>query len=134
MKPPKTRNNEAWTEARFKSFIISQLRGAFRKWGPKTKCIKDARTRRGFYRCEGCHEEVTATLPPLQGKTKRIKNILADHIDPIVDPVEGFMGYDEWIRRGFVELDGFQALCKSCHDIKSAEEREVRKANKPSPQ
>jgi len=129
MKPPKPHNNGTWTEARKKQFIIGALRGAFRKWGPKTKCIKEARTRRGFYRCELCKKEVPATLPPPTGKTKRIKNIAADHIDPIVCPIEGFKGYDEWIRRGFVELDGFQALCKSCHDCKSAEERETRKLN-----
>lgn len=129
MKPPKPHNNGTWTESRKKQFIIGALRGAFRKWGPKTKCIKDARTRRGFYLCECCKKEVPATLPPKDGNTKRIKNILADHIRPIVDPVKGFQGYDEWIRRGFVELKGFQALCKSCHQIKSTEEREIRKLN-----
>ena len=122
-------NNETWTEARKKGFIISALRGAFRRWGPKQKCIKDARIRRGFYRCECCKKEVPATLPPKPGNKKRIKNIVADHIDPIVCPTKGFQGYDEWIRRGFVELDGFQALCHECHEAKSASERDERNSH-----
>ena len=126
-------NNGTWTEARKKGFIISTLRGAFRRWGPKQKCIKDARIRRGFYRCECCKEEVPATLPPKPGNKKRIKNIVADHIEPIVDPIEGFKGYDEWIRRGFVEIEGFQALCHSCHEKKSKKERELRKQQRTPP-
>ena len=127
MKNPKTRCGGRWTEARFKSFIISALRGCFRKWDPKVQCVKNARIRRGWYRCECCKEEVPATLPPKEGGKRRIKNIVADHIEPIVDPIDGFKGYDEWIRRGFVELSGFQALCHKCHQAKCKEEREQRR-------
>ena len=82
----KPRNNGQWTEARFRSFITSLLRGGTQKWGPKNKCIQNARVRRGWYICEDCKEEVPATLPPKEGNKRRIKNILADHIVPIVDP------------------------------------------------
>lgn len=95
------------------------------KWGPKNSCIKRARIRRGWYRCEGCNEEVPASLPPPEGKKRRIKNIVADHIVPIVDPKVGFVSWDEWISRAFVELDGYQALCHKCHTEKSNEERRI---------
>lgn len=73
-----------------------------------------------------CKQEVPATLPPLEGKTKRIKNILADHIVPIVNPKFGFEGYDSWIERAFIELDGFQALCYHCHtEHKTKEEKSM---------
>ena len=120
----KPHNNGTWTDARKHTFIVGLLRAGFRKWGPKNLCIKNARTRRGFYRCACCKQEVPATLPPAEGRKKRIKNIQADHIAPIV-PLK-FTTFDEWIARGFVELDGFQALCHSCHLSKSAEEREAR--------
>ena len=125
--PNKPHNNGQWTDARKKSFIVSLLRGGFQRWGPKQLCIKNARVRRGWYLCEECREEVPATLPPKPGNKKRIKNIVADHIDPIVDPATGFEGFETWIDRAFVELDGFQALCHACHEKKTAAERGVAK-------
>ena len=121
----KPHNNGTWTDARKKGFIVSALRSAFTRWGPKQSCIKQAWIRRGVYKCEGCKEEVPATLPPKTGGSKRIKNIMADHIHPIVCPATGFVDYNTWIERGFVEADGFQALCKACHDEKTTEEREI---------
>lgn len=128
----KPRNNGQWTESRFRSFIISSLRSASQRWGPKTLCIKNARTRRGWYLCEGCKEEVPATkeVTLKNGKKKRKKNILADHKEPIVDPRKGFVSFDEWIERCFVELEGYQALCYDCHEAKSNEEKAIAKARR----
>ena len=119
-------NNGEWTEARFRSFIVSALRSATGRWGPKQSCIKNARVARGKYKCEGCGVVGPATLPPKEGNKRRIKNIVADHREPIV-PVTGFISYDSWIERCFIELEGFQALCHKCHSEKSGEEREQRK-------
>lgn len=118
-------NNGQWTDARKRSFIVSLLRAGFQKWGPKQECIKRARVRRGWYKCEGCKKVVPATLPPKEGNKRRIKNIVADHIEPIVDPHKGFVSYDEWIERGFIELEGFQALCHDCHTKKTKQERDI---------
>ena len=52
------------------------------------------------------------------------------HIDPIVDPRTGFKDYDTWIERCFVEADGYQALCHSCHELKSNEEKAIAKARR----
>lgn len=124
---PKTRCNGQWTEARFNSFITSALRGASNRWAPKIQCLKDARTRRGYYRCAGCGEEVTATVVK---DGKRHKNAVADHIEPVVDPHVGFVSWDEKIKRMFVEREGFQCLCKACHDAKCQEERDITKARR----
>lgn len=121
----KTRNNGQWTEARFRSFITSLLRSGTMRWGPKNSCIKNARTRRGYYKCEGCGEEVPASLPAPPGKKRRIKNILADHIHPIVDPKVGFTSWDDWINRAYVEADGYQALCNECHTAKTEQEKYI---------
>jgi hypothetical protein len=125
----KTRNGGKWTEARFRSFIISALRTATRKWGPRNECLKQARVRRGVYKCAMCEQEVPATkvITLKNGKEKKVKNIFADHIEPIVDPEVGFVDWNTWIERAFVELDGFQALCHDCHKKKSDEERVKRK-------
>ncbi len=122
------RNNGQWTEARYHSFIVSGLRALHMKWSPKSRCIKKAWVNRGVYKCEHCKKEGAATLPPKKGNKKRVKNILADHIFPVVCPTTGFVDWNTFIDRLFVEEDGYQALCHHCHvEVKTKEEREVAK-------
>lgn len=121
----KTRNGGQWTEARFKSFIKSTLRSATSRWGPKNKCKQLSKVSRGKYRCAECGKIGPPTLPPPEGKKRRINNAVVDHIDPIIDPVVGFRTWDEVIERMFCELDNLQVLCHKCHTIKTAEERDV---------
>jgi hypothetical protein len=58
------------------------------------------------------------------------KNVFVDHKVPVVDTEEGFKGWDVFIERLFCEESNLEVLCKSCHDTKSAEEREERKKSK----
>mgnify|MGYP003671258133 CR=1 FL=1 len=127
MSKDKPHNGGQWTSARFKSFVVSQLRSATMRWSPKQQCIKNAKVERGKYKCECCGAIGPPTLPPPEGKIRRIKNIVADHIHPIVPPETGFTTYDSWIERCFVEIEGFQALCHKCHTSKSQEERDIAK-------
>lgn len=120
----KTRCSGQWTEARFNSFIKSALRGASRKWKPLQDALKNAREERGFYRCASCKELVPATIK--EGR-KRVKNVHADHIVPIVDPRVGFTNWDDCVERMMCESDNFQALCKECHDKKCSEEKAMEK-------
>lgn len=122
----KTRNGGQWTEARFHSFIVSALRSASTRWDPMHDCLKKARVSRGLYECASCGEHVPPTIKK-EGERKRTKNIFADHIKPVVDPSKGFEGYDEYIKRMFVEVEGFQALCGECHTKKTNEERGIAK-------
>ena len=126
----KTRNSKTWTEACFRSFITSILRGATYKWGPINKVRKRANIRWGWYKCCGYKRqphEVPATVT--KGK-KKFKNALVDHIHPVVDPVSGFSSWDDYIKRMFVEEDGLQLLCKACHDLKTSDEKHIRKKSK----
>ena len=107
-------NGGQWSKARFKSFIISALRKASSRWGPKNEVLKLARTGRNQYTCAECGE----------GKLGR-KDVAVDHIDPIVDPAVGFVSFDEWVERCFVEADAYQVLCKPCHSLKTDVEKEI---------
>jgi 5-methylcytosine-specific restriction endonuclease McrA len=107
-----------WTLARKRSFITSALRRASGRWAPKYECKKRARVGRNQYVCASC------------GKTVGNKSIRVDHITPVVDPVHGFVGWDQFIDRLFVEIDGYQAICLACHEDKTTKEREVRKLNR----
>lgn len=128
-----TRNNGTWTEAKFRSFIVSTLRTATRRWGPKNSVKKKAWVERGVYWCAGYKKrkhKVPVTLPPKPGNKRRINNVLVDHIDPVVDPSVGFTTWDEYIERMFCEENGLQVLCDECHTRKTNEERVQRNSRK----
>lgn len=112
------RCNGAWTDARFRSFIVSALRRASSRWAPKYGAKKAARVARNSYKCAAC----SSIVPNKEAKV--------DHVHPVVDPVRGFVSWDEFIARLFVERDGYQILCQACHAVKTAKEREVRKQNR----
>jgi hypothetical protein len=128
----KTRCSGVWTEARFTTFIKDTLRQSTRKWKPIQDCLKFARVRRGFYLCAECGEEVTATIIHKQknGKTKRVKNAIVDHIIPIIDPHTGFTTWDDCIERMFCEIDNLQCVCHACHQVKCAEETAISAARR----
>ena len=133
MRGEKTRNGNTWTQARFNSFIKSALRGASGRWGPIWAAKKAARRGYGVYECSGFlrkPHQVTATLPPEEGKKRRINNAVVDHINPIVPTDVGFTTWDAVIERMFVELDGLQVLCHECHKLKTDSEKQERKKNK----
>lgn len=118
----KTRCGGRWTEAKYRSFITSTLRGGSRRWAPISDVKKKARVSRGLYLCAGCGEHAPNTLK--EGR-KRVQNIFVDHIEPIVDPEKGFENWDEFIERMFCEEENLQLLCKACHDEKSTKERAI---------
>jgi 5-methylcytosine-specific restriction endonuclease McrA len=125
---PKTRCNNTWTEAKYKSFIKGNLRRATQKWAPIQVVLKEARVARGLYLCAGCKEHVPNTTKDETGR--RVKNVHVDHIFPIIDPAVGWVSWDSTIERMFCEKDGLQVLCNACHKMKTDEEKAVAKARR----
>lgn len=117
-------NDGAWTPSRFRSFVISALRTATRKWPAKFQTLKEANTGRRtnkktgklayHYQCAGCRKEFVQS------------DIQVDHIFPVVDPQHGFQGWDTYIDRMFCEKQGLQVLCKTCHSQKTQVEKKER--------
>jgi hypothetical protein len=65
--------------------------------------------------------------------------IAVDHIEPVISLNDGFTNFDEYIKRLFCDQSNLQVLCnykgeregiKSCHKIKTAEERAISALNK----
>ena len=120
----KSRNGE-WTDARWKSFVVSVLRSGTRRYPPKYETLNAAKTEKKVnaktgriaqhYKCAVC----LSTFPA--------KDVQVDHIDPVVCLKKGFVDWDTYIKRMYVAADGLQVLCKPCHLIKSNEERKQRK-------
>lgn len=121
----KSHNSGKWTAANFNSFIKSGLRKLSMKWGPRNECIKNARIKRGVYRCVGYKRKAHVVTASIKLNGKRVKNVFADHINPVIDPKKGFTSWDDTIKRMFCESEGFQLLCKACHDKKTAEEKKI---------
>lgn len=74
--------------------------------------------------CAECKEEVPATIR-VEGLKRRLNNAIVDHIEPVVDPQEGFQGYSIYVERLFCEKANLQVLCHACHVKKCNEERAV---------
>ena len=119
------RNGGKWTEGRYRSFITSTIRASMRKWGPWWETLKLAyagrllnkKTNRmaQHYTCADCKKNYPAT------------DVQVDHIEPVVDPVVGFVSWDVYIDRMFCEVHNLQVLCKKCHTKKTKLEREASK-------
>lgn len=114
----------SWTEGRLKTFITSALRGAFRKYPPKYETLKEASVGKKVnkktgrmaehFTCAECKQEFPA------------KEVQVDHIEPCVDPKEGFVNWHIYIERMFCSKSNLQVLCSTCHDEKSSLERKER--------
>jgi hypothetical protein len=120
--------NKPWTEGRLKSFITSTIRAGFRRYPAKYEALNLAKVGKKInevsgrlaehYRCRSCLKDYPATL------------VQVDHIEPVVDPLEGFQGWDRFISRLYCSVENLQILCKACHLEKSKEERTKRTGNK----
>lgn len=123
IKTIKTRNSGTWTEARWRSFIVSMLRKNTNRWGPRNNVKKSARWHKKITNANGrlvyhsicakCHKKVPETTSSV------------DHILPVVDPYTGFVDWNTYMERLFCEEEGFQVLCNPCHTKKTKGERLV---------
>lgn len=121
----KPRNGGTWTEARFKSFIMSALRRA--QWPQKYKAIARAYVKDGVNPKTGkpCKLHKCPVCEKLYPKGM----MQADHVQPVV-PVSGFDSWDGVIARLYCEEEHFQPICRACHKAKSLEENKQRRENK----
>lgn len=118
----------AWTTARFWGFVRSALRQAFNRYPPKYESIKDASTTfqdgiyktgakagkpkyRKLYQCAHCEQQFMQ------------KDVQVDHIVP-AGTLKDYHDLPEFVRRLFCSKEGLQVLCKTCHNIKTQQEKE----------
>ena len=113
-----------WTPAKFKAWIIALLRHGTMRFPPRNEVLQAARTERKtnkatgklawHSKCNKCKKEFPSS------------KIVADHIEPVVDVKTGFIDWNTYIDRMFCSKEGWQAICSTCHDKKSAKERKQR--------
>lgn len=113
-KVERTRNGGRWTEARYFGFIRSALRSAFQKWPPKHDAKLAAKVEYNTYVCAHCDKWYGSS------------QVQVDHIKPC-GSLKSFRDLPEFVENMFCEEDGFQVLCKDCHQAKTNAERDERK-------
>lgn len=111
-----------------KSWLVTKLRRNSLQWPPKNWAKAEARVElspalkkdgtpgkrpRVRYKCAHCEELFEN------------KEVVLDHIEPVIDPEVGFVDWNTYIERLFCQSDGFQVLCEGCHDIKTELEDEL---------
>ena len=119
----KPHNSGQWTVARYNGFIKSALRKA--RWPVKYESMKRSQVGKKINEETGrlaMHHECAHCKGHFPSK-----QMAEDHIDPVVDPAVGFVDWNTYIERLFVELDNFQSLCKECHTKKTNTEKEIAK-------
>lgn len=106
------------TTAEFWAYILSALRKATKFWKPKMQKLHEGRrpneSENKRLKWENNCEQCNKWFPESE--------IEVDHRVPC----GGINGIDKvvpWITKAFVEVEGFQRLCKGCHKIKTLQER-----------
>lgn len=114
-----------WSKAKFKGWIISLLRKGTLRYPPRNEVLKEAKTEKKInpssgrmaqhYKCAKCRQEFP------------LSKVYVDHVVPVVDPVIGFIDWNNYIERMFCHKENLQVLCSVCHDAKTAIEKGRRK-------
>ncbi len=115
------RNGGEWTEGKYRQFISGALRKLSVRWPPRHTALARARVDRGLYLCAHCRK-VGPDKITIRGKARRVPNAVVDHIDPVVDPMDGFTDWNTFVARLFCEADELQVLCHACHAFKTKQE------------
>lgn len=120
------RCSNTMTEAEFVAWVLSGLRARTKLWQPANEAWK-LNTRPKPAHIKGRHRVEHQCVICLQWfpKAKKKSKIIGVQLDHII-PCEGMSDFAKaplWIARAFVEIDGYQKLCSTCHNIKSQKER-----------
>lgn len=115
---PPFENYPSWSSAKFWSFLRSGLRSTYNKWPPKWEVLTAAKRpyegagkqQKWEYQCSECRHWF------------KQKDVSVDHIVP-AGALNSFDDIAGFVERLFVGTPGLQVLCRTCHDLKTKEER-----------
>lgn len=96
------------------TFVKGLLRRGTFHWRARSEAMSAARVSRGRYLCAECKDQFGP------------KEVILDHIEPVVDPKTGFTTWDDYIKRMYPPAEGFQVLCIACSDVKTQIEDQMR--------
>jgi 5-methylcytosine-specific restriction endonuclease McrA len=115
-KPPLASLSREDYEKRLKKIILAGLGKAWMFWPVRSEVKRRCKdpTKPGWFICELCHTSH--------------EKIDIDHVIPCVSIFDGWVSWDEYIKRRFVfDPKELQGICRSCHKLKSKMENKARK-------
>jgi len=124
-------------------FIRSPIFSVIKEFNKRERIVKNkdgsaSKARRVEYQCNGCKE----WFPE---KINKETQVAVDHILPVIEPTIGYVDFNTWIEREFVEVQVWdpkinsrlelynqvkhrlQLLCNQCHGEKSLRENIIRR-------
>jgi len=115
-----------------RDWIIKQLRRTTYRCPERDKALKDAIRKDGVFAInkDGDRSRIKYECNMCKLLYRR-KEIQLDHVVPII-PVEGFDDWNGVVPRMFVQCDGYQVLCKTCHKEKTNDENVIRREERKS--
>lgn len=101
---------------------------------PRTQAKNACKVDASLYRCSHCSKLIyegtsSRNYTKLQEKWNEpidMDKFHMDHIEPVVDPLEGRRDWNTYIERLFCGPENFQGLCPGCHALKTEEENKLR--------
>ncbi len=123
--PPKSRartphcpNYPAWSTAKFWGFLRSGLRSTYNKWPAKWEVLAAAKR---AYKGVGKQQKWEYQCAECTNWFKQ-KDVSVDHKIP-AGSLNSFDDIAGFVERLFVDASKLQVLCKTCHNVKTKEER-----------
>jgi hypothetical protein len=120
---------------RIKRSLISHARRLSLSWEPRTRAKAQCKVAPALHRCSKCgvlcyegksDKNYEAYVEQFSDEVVLFEGIKMDHIQPCIDPVDGFTGWDDFYKGLFCEEINYRGLCSPCHDVKSSQENQIR--------
>lgn len=115
--------------------IKNNLRSIHRHCKHKREAKNLAKVAPSTYQCDFCSTWIYEGTSDKNFKKLKEDNpkktvvkgkVEMDHKQAVVDPEKGFQGWDEYIGRMWCGPNGYNRLCRSCHQEKTNEETQKR--------
>jgi hypothetical protein len=121
------------TQAKFENGVISAAKVSFARNSPKYgEVLARCRVTRPRMLKDGARGKVDEVWSRCEKCLELVKDIEVDHRQPVIEIGKTRRDYtlDQIIARLDCDISNLQALCISCHDEKTAMERELREGAK----
>ena len=132
MSRPKKPKKKA-IDKNLREWLEPHMKDVYRNW-PQKGVARDrakVRVQIGFYKNGNPEYKVKFRCYICEELFEK-HEIQIDHVDPVIDPTEGFVDWNTFIERQFCSADNLKCACKPCHSSKSYLENELRRQVKNS--
>ena len=121
--------------SRIRRSLISHARRLSLSWEPRTRAKNSCKVDSALHRCTKCgtlcyegssDKNYEAYVEKYAPEIVLYEGIKMDHINPVVDPLEGSSTWDNFYENLFCAEDNYRGLCDPCHDTKTSQENKLR--------